>query len=198
MASLYLISPPQFDIGEFAPKLEACLATGKVGAFQLRLKHISEEEILFVAETLIPICWKHNVPFILNDSVKLAKQCGADGVHLGEESDDYETAREILGEKAHIGISCYADYDRAAEFAAKGADLVSFGQFFATKTKPPKGWADIALIEKWKANQTVSCSAIGGLTPERAKPIAAAGADYTCVVSYIWDSEKPEEQVLKF
>ena len=140
------------------------------------MKECEEADILQAAEKLIPICRAHNVPLILNDSAALANKCGADGVHLGEEADDYEAARALLGDDAHIGISCYADYDRAAEFADKGADLVSFGQFFATKTKPPKGWADVALLEKWKANQSTPCSAIGGLTPERAKPLAAAGA----------------------
>lgn len=195
MTELYLISPPTFELADFAVKLDACLATGKVGLFQLRLKETNH--IIEASQTLIPICQKYNVPFILNDYPELAKQVGACGVHLGEESEDYEKARELLGDNAHIGISCYADYERGKEFAEKGANLVSFGQFFETKTKPAKGYADISLLQKWKDNHTTSCAAIAGLTPENSKEIAEY-ADYLCVVSYVWDSKNPAERVLDF
>lgn len=198
MPKLYLISPPKFELEEFATRLNACLATGKVDLFQLRMKDVAESEIENAAGKLIPICRANNVPFILNDSAALAKKLGTDGVHLGEESGEYSNARALLGDGAHIGISCYADYDRAAEFATKGADLVSFGQFYPTKTKPPKGWADIELLQEWKANQTTPCTAIGGLTPERAKPLTDAGADFICVVSYVWDAEDAAQAVLDF
>lgn len=197
MAKLYLISSPSINLEDFIPKLEACLATGQVGLFQLRLKPASDEEVIEASEKLIPVCRKYNTPFILNDSFQLAKQVGADGVHLGEESEEYEEARKALG-NLHIGISCYADFERAKEFAKKGADLVSIGQFYPTKTKPPKGMANLEFLKKCRKEVETSISVIGGLTPERAKPLAEAGADYICVVSYVWDSENPADRVLDF
>jgi thiamine-phosphate pyrophosphorylase len=190
MSELYIISPPQIDLAEFLPKLELALDKHKPAIFQLRLKPASHAQILAAAEAIIPICHARNIPFILNDSAKLARKCGADGVHLGEESDEYEAARKILGNSAHIGISCYNDVARALAFAAKGADLVSFGQFHPTKTKPPKGWASVdtitEFIEKSGKERKTKISAIGGLNFENSAPIEAAGADYICMVSAIW------------
>lgn len=205
MTKLYLISPPQFELAEFLPKLEACLKTGKVGLFQLRMKEVPHAEILAAAAEIAPICHAHNVPFIMNDSAELALECGADGVHLGEESENYDHARKLLGSEAHIGISCYADVGRALEFAQKGADLVSFGQFHPTKTKPPKGWATVETITNFKTAEPLnrltaqpSVSAIGGLNFENCAPIAAAGVDYICMVSAIWDDAGSVEKIRLF
>lgn len=83
---LYLISPPAIE-SSFADALKSALDGGDVGAFQLRLKNISDSDILKAAEMLLPICQSHGVAFIMNDSPTLAKQSGADGVHLGQ--DDF-------------------------------------------------------------------------------------------------------------
>ncbi len=84
---LYLISPPVIDLTKFSEQLKNAFEGGDVGSFQLRLKNSSDDEILRAAEALIPICHEHGAAFILNDSPELAKKCGADGVHLGQ--DDF-------------------------------------------------------------------------------------------------------------
>lgn len=191
MSELYIISPEKFELEVFLPKLDLALQEHRPTLFQLRLKNTSQETILRAAEEIIPICHNHGVKFTLNDSAELAKQCGADGVHLGEESEEYEKARAILGESAHIGISCYADVPRALEFAKKGANLVSFGQFHPTKTKPPKGWATPQTITDFiSRNENKKCktAAIGGLNFENLQPVEETGVDYICMVSAIWDN----------
>lgn len=201
MAKLYIISPPKFELAELLAKLDLCLATGKVGLFQLRMKEVESANILAAAKAIAPICQKHSVPFIMNDSAELALECGADGVHLGEESQDYDHARKLLGTAAHIGISCYADVERALDFANKGANLLSFGQFHPTKTKPPKGWATPQTISDFltvNKNQDTQTSAIGGLNFENCAPVIAAGVDYICMVSAIWDDANSVEKIKRF
>jgi thiamine-phosphate pyrophosphorylase len=187
---LYIISPPQIELDNFLPRLEVALQKHKPALFQLRLKEVSDSQIIACAYKIRQVCKAHNVKFILNDSAELAYKCGADGVHLGEESENYEQARKILGDKAHIGISCYADVARALEFAQKGADLVSFGQFHPTKTKPPKGWATTETITNFLETRNpkllTRVAAIGGLNFENCTEIENAGADYICMVSAIW------------
>ena len=69
---LYLISPPVIS-DDFAGTLAAALKGGPVAAFQLRLKDASDEEVLRAAERLMPVCAAHEVAFILNDRMDLAK-----------------------------------------------------------------------------------------------------------------------------
>ena len=187
MAKLYIISPPKIDLGNFLPKLDECLQKHKPKYFQLRLKDISDEQILFAARSTIPICRKYKVPFLLNDSAKLALECGADGVHIGDEDDGVAEARELLGKKAIIGASCYNSLELAQKAVDEGANYVSFGAFYPTKTKVAKSRAELETLQKWKVMSKVPCSAIGGITFENAKPIKAAGADYICMISAIWD-----------
>ena len=192
---LYIISPEKIDVAKFSIELESALSTGKVAVFQLRLKNIDDDEILLAAKTLLPICRRHNVVFILNDRADLAKKSGADGVHVGEEKDGtYDDARKIMGEEKIVGVSCYGSIDRAIDFASKGADYVAFGAFYDTDTKTPKARPDVDVLQWWVRNATVSCVAIGGIKAHNCTKLVKAGADYIAVVTAIWNHEKGAKQ----
>ena len=79
---LYLISPLNVD-GDFPSQLEAALSAGPVAAFQFRVKDIDQHEATRLAAPLQEICARHDVAFIVNDSVSLAKRIKADGVIEG-------------------------------------------------------------------------------------------------------------------
>lgn len=91
---LYLISPLEVG-GEFPQRLERTLAAGKglVTAFQFRVKGLDQHEAARLAEPLQAICAAHDVAFIVNDSVALAKRLKADGVHLGQDDGSPADAR---------------------------------------------------------------------------------------------------------
>ena len=105
---LYLISPPSFDLPQFADDLDRALDAGDVASFQLRLKDVSDDEIRRTASWLIPIVQRKGVAFLLNDRPDLAKALSCDGVHIGQEDAPYEEAREAMGKEAIIGVTCHA------------------------------------------------------------------------------------------
>lgn len=183
---LYLISPEVTEVEAFLPQLEEALSVGPVGAFQLRLKHASDADILRIAAPLMAMCHRYNTMFILNDRPDLAAQLGADGVHLGEEAERYEEARRLLGEAAVIGISCYGSLDRAVEFAEKGASYVAFGAFYPTTTKEPKARPEPEILSWWVRNSVIPCVAIGGIDANNCTPLLQAGADFIAVVRSAW------------
>jgi hypothetical protein len=104
---LYVVSPPAIEMPAFAERLKAALSGGPVAAFQLRLKDVADDVVLRAAEALLPICAEHDVAFLLNDRADLAKQCGADGVHLGQSDGSIAEARALLGPDAQIGRTCH-------------------------------------------------------------------------------------------
>jgi thiamine-phosphate pyrophosphorylase len=122
------------------------------------------------------------VPLIINDDVELAVHCGAAGVHLGRDDADLATARARLGTGAIIGVSCYADLERAREAAAAGADYLAFGRFFPSQTKPEAVPADPALLAAARRELDLPLCAIGGITPANAAPLLEAGADLLAVI----------------
>ena len=160
---------------------------GDVASFQLRLKDVSDEEILRAGELLMPVAQGADVAFILNDRPDLAAEMGADGVHVGQEDVSYAEARAALGPDRIVGVTCHDSRHLAMEAAEAGADYVAFGAFFPTTTKEPKTSADIAIIRWWAETMIVPCVAIGGITVENAKALVAAGADFVAVSSGVWN-----------
>ncbi len=184
---LYLISPPKIILDDFAPRLEAALGAGDVAAFQLRLKPADDEEIYKAAETLLPICHKFHVLLILNDRIDLARDVGADGVHLGQSDGSVAEARAKLGLDAMIGVTCHNSRHLAFLAGDAGADYVAFGAFFPTKTKATKFTAEPELLSWWSDISEVPAVAIGGIIPENCLALIAAGAHYLAVSSGVWD-----------
>ena len=195
---LYLVSPGEIDEG-FADRLKAALGGGPVAAFQLRLKHAEDAEVLRAAERLMPICAAHDVAFILNDRMDLAKACGADGVHLGQGDGDPREARALLGPAVQIGVTCHDSRHLAMEAGEAGADYVAFGAFFPTTTKEVVHRPDPAILGWWSTLFEIPCVAIGGITPSNASILVDAGADFLAVCAAVWGDERgPDKGVAGF
>lgn len=197
MTQLYLISPPKFDLEEFSLALDSALSTRKVAVFQLRMKDVGDAEIIFACKKLIPICKKYKTLFILNDRFDLALKIGADGVHIGGGDGEVAGLRKKAPKGFIIGASCYDSKHRVMVAAEEGADYVSLGAFFPSKTKQSIGKPDLELL-KWCVdfiNVPVVC--IGGIDDKNCEQLVKNGADFLSVISYVWQHEKgPKEAVL--
>ena len=186
---LYLISP--LDVaGGFPDRLCRALGAGPVAAFQFRVKHVDQHEAARLAEPLQRICADHEVAFIVNDSIALAKRLGADGVHLGQGDGDPREARAELGPAGQIGVTCHDSRHLAMEAGEAGADYVAFGSFFPTLTKQVEHDAEPVLLSWWSTMFELPCVAIGGITPANAPMLVAAGADFLAVSHGIWGGDE--------
>lgn len=79
---------------------------------------------------LIDMAQKQGVAALVADDAALARTLRADGVHLGPGTDlleRYETAREILGRGAIVGVDAGGSRHLAMEAGEAGADYVGFG-----------------------------------------------------------------------
>lgn len=194
---LYLISPQEVG-GAFPDRLKAAVADGGVAAFQLRVKGIDSHELARLAEPLQRICADHDVAFIVNDSVSMAKRLDADGVHLGQKDGDPREARAILGPSKQIGVTCHASRHLAMSAGEAGADYVAFGAFYDTLTKPSEHRPHPSILSWWASLFEIPCVAIGGITPGNAAPLVAAGADFLAVCNAVWGSDDPARAVADF
>lgn len=188
---LYLISPVQVD-GDFPAQLERALAAGRglITAFQFRVKGVDSHEAAALAAPLQAICAAHDVAFIVNDDIALAKRLKADGVHLGQDDGSPREAREELGREAQIGVTCHASRHFAMEAGEAGADYIAFGAFYPSTTKdkgPEAEIPDPEIIVWWASIFEIPCVAIGGITPENCAPLIAAGADFLAVSGAVWN-----------
>lgn len=187
-SGLYLITPDDPDgdrlLAHTLPLLPfaSCL--------QLRNKVMHSDALRAVGARLRDACVQAGVFFVVNDDARLAHTLAADGVHLGKHDGAIDEARALLGDAAIIGVSCYDDLQRACDAVAAGADYVAFGAFFPSTTKPGARRAAIDLLRD-SGQLGVPRVAIGGITPDNAPPLVAAGADLLAVISGVYDAPEP-------
>ena len=188
---LYLISPLDVS-GDFPQRFERAIEAGPglVTAFQFRVKGLDQHEAARLAAPLQAICAAHDVAFIVNDDVALAKRLGADGVHLGQGDGEPRDAREELGREAQIGVTCHASKHFAMEAGEAGADYVAFGAFFDSTTKASEHRPELEILEWWSNLFEIPCVAIGGITPTNCQPLVEAGADFLAVSGAVWNGDE--------
>lgn len=186
---LYAITPDEADTGRLLDRVEVVLSAGATW-LQYRHKAATEKLRHEQASALRALCGVYGVPLIINDDWRLAAEIGADGAHLGEDDGELTMARHALGRDALLGASCYDDMALANGAVENGASYVAFGAFFASPTKPHARRAAPALLGDAGA-LGVPRVAIGGITPDNARPLIDAGADLLAVISGVFDAPDP-------
>jgi thiamine-phosphate pyrophosphorylase len=153
---------------------------------QYREKRMPREMRDREALSVATLCRERNIPLIINDDIELAAVCGAAGVHLGQDDAPVSHARQRLGRRAIIGVSCYNQLERARAAAGMGASYVAFGRFFPSNTKPGAVQAVPALLSQARREIKLPIAAIGGITPENGAELIHAGADLLAVVQGVF------------
>jgi len=185
---LYAITPDEQDTDILLAKVEAALQGG-IGILQYRNKLADHKLKTQQARALLPLCRHYQVPFIINDSIKLCMTLDADGVHLGADDGNLAEARARLGNGKILGASCYNRFDLALSAQQLGADYVAFGACFVSNTKPNAPVAGLHLFTQAKAELHVPAVAIGGVTLENAPLAIAAGASSVAVINAIFNAD---------
>jgi thiamine-phosphate pyrophosphorylase len=184
---VYAITPETADTERLLAQIEAALLGG-VAAVQYRDKSGDVARRHEQVSELVALCRRFGVPLIVNDDLRLADLCDADGVHLGRDDGSLREARIILGTGKFIGASCYQSLELAQAAQAAGADYVAFGSFFASPTKPAAPRASLDLLRAAAPAIHVPLVAIGGITFANAAELLDAGADSLAVLSALFDT----------
>lgn len=186
IAGLYAIADTQYlDDTRLLPAVAQALAGGAHLIQYRDKKHVAAERRRQATE-LAALCRQHDVLFIINDDVELAKQVHAQGVHLGQGDMPLARARAQLGQRAIIGVSCYNELAHAVQAQDEGADYVAFGSFFPSRTKPQAVRAGLELLCEAKQKLRIPVVAIGGIAPENGAHLLAAGADALAVIEGVF------------
>ncbi|MCE9634859.1 MAG: thiamine phosphate synthase [Planctomycetes bacterium] len=192
-ARLYVLATTAISRGPLLSTVEQALLGGAT-MIQLREKSMSDAETLDLARRLRVLCDAHGALLIVNDRVEIARDAGADGVHLGQDDRPVADARRILGPQALVGVSTH-DAEELRRALADGADHVGVGSVFATSTKgravPVSGPAALAPVAAAAEAAGVPAFAIGGITPANVAEVAAAGFRRIAVSAGVLAAESP-------
>ena len=195
---IYLLTPPVIDdVHAFAETLDLVLQAAPVACLQIRLKDTPKDEIISIAKILIPIAHQYGTLVLINDDPEIAKEAGADGLHLGQSDMNISLAKDLLPEGALIGVTCHNSRELAFSACSAGADYIAFGAFFETATKPSAKRADLEMLTWWQDTIEIPCVAIGGISVDNAKDVIAAGADFIALSSGVWDYVRGPQEAVK-
>ena len=197
VSGLYAVTPELTDSSALISKVDAALRGG-ARVIQYRSKSTEDSLRRLQAGEISRLCRIWDAIFIVNDSVELAREVDADGVHLGKNDRDAGAARALLGPGKLIGVSCYNEMVSARTAASQGADYVAFGSFFPSATKPLALRAGTELLRIARSEIALPVVAIGGINEDNAAELIAAGADAIAVVSALFDSPDVEAQARRF
>jgi thiamine-phosphate pyrophosphorylase len=176
--------------GEGPEPLLAAALRGGVDIVQLRDKSLPRRELERAALTFRRLCDTHSALFIVNDDPDLARACGADGVHVGQDDMPVAEARALLGADAIIGLSTHSTKQIEAA-AEQPVDYISVGPIWETPTKEGRPAAGLELSSVAAARAAHPFFAIGGVDEGNAAEVVEAGAQRLCVVRAIRDAADP-------
>jgi len=187
---LYTFVDTAYLCGREPAEIARALCDGGSDLIQLRAKTSTQEEILRMAEAILPITRAASVGLVINDHPEIARGVGAEFCHLGQE-DFFE--RRIAapgfpgGAAPRLGLSSHAPAEAERAIAA-GAAYVAIGPVYATGTKPAASPVTLEYVRWAAANVTIPWFAIGGINLENLDDVLSAGAKRICVVSAILNS----------
>jgi len=197
LGGLYLVVDPTMPHLRLLDIVQKALRGG-VDILQLWSSGQDRSSVLKLAEALMGLAKKYNVPLIINNDLKLAKEVDAHGVHI----DGYDlTPAEVrggLGKQGIVGYTLGNDLEKLKWAEAVGADYVSFCAVFPTTSVTQCEIVPLSSIRLAKSLTTMPVFASGGINLSNAHLVLEAGADGIAVISAILKAPDPEQATRAF
>jgi thiamine-phosphate pyrophosphorylase len=185
-----LFAPNRRGIYCFADSVALCEQLLKAGAriIQLREKHLDDNAFGRLAEAMLAAIRRYDdAVLIVNDRVEVAIAVGADGIHIGQQDWHYRDVMERISEEVIVGVSVDT-VDQALDAQAAGATYLGAGSVFPTPTKKDAVLIGLDGLTRIVEAVSISVVAIGGIRLDNIDQVAAAGAQYSAIISHINDA----------
>jgi thiamine-phosphate pyrophosphorylase len=141
---------------------------------------------------------------VVNGEARMARDVGADGVHLGRGAGTVSDARSVCGAQTWISVAAHSD-DAVQSAVDSGADAVLVSPVFSTRAasarwvqaKQARGLDALRSAREISAGR-VAIFALGGVTPDNARACMKAGAAGVAVVRALLRSAQPARMARAF
>ena len=163
---------------------------------QIREKDLDEGTFEQEAEALKKLCAQYHIPFVVNDSVEIALDIDADGVHVGQSDMKGRDIRSMIGNEKILGISA-GTVEEAIAAEKAGADYIGVGAVFGTSTKKNARNLTVEKLKEISESVSIPVVAIGGIGTTNIMELVESGVDGVAVVSAIFAAESPGEATAK-
>lgn len=151
-----------------------------------------------VASVLAGLAKKHKTPFLINNSLELAKEVEADGVHFDTFDVAPSEVRRVLGNDSIVGYTVNVDMEKLRWAEQTGADYISFCSIFHICEAAQCPIVSLETVKTARSVTKLSIFAAGGIALENAHLILEAGVDGVAVTSAILKAKDPEQAAKAF
>lgn len=191
MLTLYAVTDRSWLHDRTLAEVVEEIILGGATMVQLREKDKTPDEILASAREIAPVCKKYGVPFIMNDSIELARAAGADGVHLGQSDVPGDNVRALAGDLI-LGLSANT-VESARRAQALGADYLGVGAVFGTTTKHDARHLSPEALREITSAVDIPVVAIGGISADNILQLTGCGMQGAAVVSALFAQDDPKQ-----
>ena len=187
---LYAITDRTWLNGRSLEEVAEQVLAGGATFLQMREKHLTGQALKAQALALKEVCARHGAPFVVNDSVELALEVDADGVHVGQKDMLGRDIRALMGPDKIVGMTANTvELARAAQ--AAGADYIGVGAVFGTATKADAKFLGVPRLREICAAVDIPVVAIGGIGADNLPQLNGCGAAGAAVVSALFNQAGP-------
>jgi thiamine-phosphate pyrophosphorylase len=196
--TLYLITDRNQTCGRSLCDVVEMALRGGVRGVQLREKDLTSRELHRLAVELREATSRWGAKLLINDRIDIALAVDADGVHLGGGSMPLPAARNLLGSRKLIGVSCHGVREGVIA-EREGADFITFGPVFHTASKAKYG-EPVGPEKLRQAAETLNIPVIGlgGIKKHNAEEVLDCGARGIGLVSAVIAADDPEAEAAAF
>lgn len=190
---LFVITNSTLCKEDFLTRIEK-IASAKPDRIILREKHLTQENLLSLAQSCKNLCDKYSVAFSVNSNIEVANTINSD-IHLPYQIF-IENCKNLSNFRT-IGVSVH-NIEEAKEAEKLGASYLIAGHIFETDCKkglPPCGLEYLSEIAKVVK---IPVLGIGGITKERVSEVLKVGASGVCVMSHFMTCDNSAVEVKKF
>lgn len=185
---LYLVTDRRWLKEKTLPEVVKLAIENNVTFVQLREKNLDYEKFKELAIEIKKITDEYQIPFVINDNIKIAMEIDADGVHVGQKDLAAAKARQLLGHDKILGVSVNT-VEQAIEAEKAGADYLGVGSIFSTKSKLDAAGIDMDEVNKITKAVSIPAVGIGGINSENIHLLKNSGLDGIAVISAILAQE---------
>ncbi|MGP6086191.1 thiamine phosphate synthase [Antarctobacter jejuensis] len=183
---IYLVTPPEFDLGSFPDRLARVMDTVEVACLRLSLATRDEDRLTRAADAIREVAHRMDVALVIDTHVVLADRLGLDGVHLLDGSRSVRAARKTLGADAIVGAWCQQSRHDGINAGEAGADYISFGP--VSGALGDGELAEPELFAWWSEMIELPVVAEGGLTADLIRTLTPV-SDFFAIGEEIWREE---------
>ncbi|MGA1871140.1 MAG: thiamine phosphate synthase [bacterium] len=183
---LYLITPPSYKDKETLIDQLVAGISGGADMIQLRDKRTNIKELIGLAQEIADIAKRHDVLFIINDSIGLAMASNADGVHLGQDDTPLNLARSILGPEKIIGCSTHS-IKQAINAEKLGADYIGIGPIFYSPLKKDLSPIGPYMLRELSHSISIPYFALGGINLDNLDEVIHYGGERVALCSAFFE-----------